>query len=188
MLRFYGECDGLVGAWRRDPDGAARAVASVAVLAGLIGQPERAARLLGAAKRPQEQISLAFAFPEQTAFRRLETQVRAVLGDEAFDAAWAAGYRLTPGEVSVEVDAVLLDAIASEPETPPDRSTGPAGLTERERDVLTLLVAGCTDREIGEMLFISHRTVNKHVGNILAKLGVASRSEAAVAAVRRELV
>lgn len=185
VLRFYEERDGLATAWVSDQDGGARTVASIAVLAGLVGQPERAARLLGAASRPRERIGLAFANPERTAFERLEIQTRVLLGDGAFDAARSAGYRLTPDEVSTEVEAVLL---AASVDANPDRPAGAAALTERERDVLTLLAAGRTDREIGEMLFISHRTVSKHVGNILAKLGVASRAEAAVHAVRRELL
>jgi DNA-binding NarL/FixJ family response regulator len=46
------------------------------------------------------------------------------------------------------------------------------------------VTAGLSDKEIGESLYISHRTASKHVANILAKLGVSSRSEAAVRAVR----
>lgn len=51
-------------------------------------------------------------------------------------------------------------------------------LTRREREVLALVAEGRTDREIGQHLFISHRTVERHVSNILAKLGAATRSEA----------
>jgi DNA-binding NarL/FixJ family response regulator len=50
------------------------------------------------------------------------------------------------------------------------------------------LVAGQTDREIADTLFISPRTASKHVGAILAKLGVASRGDAAVFTVRHGLV
>jgi DNA-binding CsgD family transcriptional regulator len=61
-------------------------------------------------------------------------------------------------------------------------------LSPRELDVLRLLVASRTDREIAETLFISPRTASRHVGAILAKLDVASRGEAAVYAVRHRLV
>jgi pimeloyl-ACP methyl ester carboxylesterase/DNA-binding CsgD family transcriptional regulator len=83
-------------------------------------------------------------------------------------------------------------------EAPPPRPMTPGGveigaagpatvLSPREREVLRLLVAGRSDREIAEQLFISPRTASKHVGNILAKLEVASRGEAAVRAVQDEL-
>ena len=61
-------------------------------------------------------------------------------------------------------------------------------LTARERDVLRLLVAGRTDREIGDTLSISHRTAMTHVSNILGKLGVESRTAAATLAIRDGLV
>jgi DNA-binding NarL/FixJ family response regulator len=55
-------------------------------------------------------------------------------------------------------------------------------------DVLRLLVEGRSDREIGEALFIGTRTVQTHVSNLFAKLGVNARAEAAAVAVRRGLV
>ncbi|HEY6056909.1 MAG TPA: LuxR C-terminal-related transcriptional regulator, partial [Candidatus Limnocylindrales bacterium] len=61
------------------------------------------------------------------------------------------------------------------------------GLSSREREVLALIVHGRTNREIGERLFISQKTVGVHVGNILAKLGVSGRVEAATVAIRLEL-
>lgn len=61
-------------------------------------------------------------------------------------------------------------------------------LSPREQEVLRLLVAGRSDREIAERLFISSRTASKHVGNILAKLDVGSRGEAAVRAVQDNLI
>jgi DNA-binding CsgD family transcriptional regulator len=53
------------------------------------------------------------------------------------------------------------------------------GLTSRELDVLRVMAAGSTNREIGETLFISQKTVSVHVSRILAKLGARSRVEAA---------
>ena len=58
------------------------------------------------------------------------------------------------------------------------------GLTRREAEVLRLVIAGQGDREIAASLFISIRTASKHVGSILTKLGVSSRSEAAVQGMR----
>lgn len=49
----------------------------------------------------------------------------------------------------------------------------------RERDVFVLLAEYKTDREIAEHLFLSHRTVERHVGSILAKLDVKNRRQAA---------
>src|SRR5918995_6585285 len=66
----------------------------------------------------------------------------------------------------------------------PNRAVSAAhGLTERELDVLRLVVAGRTDRGIAEALFIGHRTAQTHVANILGKLGVTSRTAAATAAI-----
>jgi DNA-binding CsgD family transcriptional regulator len=57
-----------------------------------------------------------------------------------------------------------------------------AGLTERELEVLRLLATGQSNREIGAELFIAPKTASVHVSNILAKLGAASRTEAAAIA------
>ena len=59
-----------------------------------------------------------------------------------------------------------------------------AGLTDREREVLRLLSRGMSNREIGTELFITPKTASVHVSNILAKLGAASRTEAAAIAHR----
>jgi DNA-binding CsgD family transcriptional regulator len=58
------------------------------------------------------------------------------------------------------------------------------GLSRREREVLSLIAEGRTNREIGERLFISQKTVGVHVGNILSKLRVSGRVEAAAVAIR----
>jgi DNA-binding CsgD family transcriptional regulator len=61
---------------------------------------------------------------------------------------------------------------------------GLAVLTAREREVLRLIAEGRSNREIGAALFISAKTASVHVSNILGKLGVASRTEAAAVALR----
>ena len=61
-------------------------------------------------------------------------------------------------------------------------------LTEREREVLTLMVEGLSNREIADRLFISSSTVKNHVSNILDKLGTTSRTQAVALAVEYKLV
>jgi DNA-binding CsgD family transcriptional regulator/tetratricopeptide (TPR) repeat protein len=67
---------------------------------------------------------------------------------------------------------------------PSPRRADTFGLSPREKEVLALIAQGRTNREIGERLFISQKTVGVHVGNILAKLGVSGRVEAATVAIR----
>jgi DNA-binding NarL/FixJ family response regulator len=83
--------------------------------------------------------------------------------------------------------------IPSKPEpmeapSPAGSAADDRGLTAREREVLALLVEGNTNRRIAETLFISESTAGVHVSNILGKLGVGSRTEAATVAARLGLV
>jgi DNA-binding NarL/FixJ family response regulator len=61
-----------------------------------------------------------------------------------------------------------------------ERGELPGGLTERELEVLQLIAAGLSNKEIAQQLYITVRTANFHVGNILRKLDAVSRVEAAV--------
>jgi DNA-binding CsgD family transcriptional regulator/tetratricopeptide (TPR) repeat protein len=70
--------------------------------------------------------------------------------------------------------------------TPP--SSGRVGLTDREFEVLRLVAAGRSNRDIAADLFISAKTASVHVSNIMAKLGAANRTEAAAIANRHQLV
>ena len=68
------------------------------------------------------------------------------------------------------------------------RDRGTADLTARERDVLILVARGRSNRQIGQTLSIGERTVQTHLSNILAKLELSSRTQAALWAVREGLV
>src|SRR5439155_22971533 len=60
-------------------------------------------------------------------------------------------------------------------------------LTDREKDVIRLLGRGMSNKEIGSALFITERTARTYVSNILGKLGLASRTQAALWAVEHKL-
>ena len=60
-----------------------------------------------------------------------------------------------------------------------------AGLTPQERRILDLIADGLTNRQIGERMFLAEKTVKNYVSNVLAKLGMHRRTEAAVFATRR---
>jgi DNA-binding NarL/FixJ family response regulator len=61
-------------------------------------------------------------------------------------------------------------------------------LTQREHEVLTLVATGRSNRDIGQQLFISAKTVSVHISNVLAKLEATSRTEAVAVARRRGLL
>jgi DNA-binding NarL/FixJ family response regulator len=98
------------------------------------------------------------------------------------------GARLLDGEIQALARRARLDL------APPAGATVPAagaptpaaqlGLTPREVEVLALVAAGRSNRQIAQALFISPKTVGVHVSNILAKLGVSGRVEAAAVAHR----
>ncbi len=81
--------------------------------------------------------------------------------------------------------AAVLHALGS-PGHPLKRRSGT--LTPRESEVLDLVIQGLTNRQIGERLSITTKTAEHHVGSILDKLGVQSRTEAAVLAARGDLI
>ncbi|MFB7292772.1 response regulator [Actinacidiphila glaucinigra] len=89
---------------------------------------------------------------------------------------------------SVHAGHVLLqpevaDALLSQEETTPGQGRG-GTLTEREREVLSLIAEGRSNREIARALVLSEKTVKTHVSNILMKLDLSDRTQAALWAVR----
>jgi DNA-binding NarL/FixJ family response regulator len=112
--------------------------------------------------------------------------------------AGATGYVLKDAEVDEIIEAIRaahrgevhLDAAVARVLTrslvAPRR--GVAALTARERDVLVLVAEGRSNREIGRTLSIGERTVETHLGNVLTKLELSSRTQAALWAVREGLV
>jgi DNA-binding NarL/FixJ family response regulator len=105
---------------------------------------------------------------------------RDAAADRLRQAATLAG-QLAAGPLSEEISILARRARISLGAGGPEGSAG-YGLTGRELDVLRLVAAGRSNREIAAELFISPKTASVHVSNILGKLGAASRGEAAARA------
>ena len=174
-----------------DWDVAARAAADLRTMADTLGtiylqaQADRAeARLLIGTDAPEQALPLLRR--SWAVWRRLEAPYEAAVtrvlmgradrafGDEEagqleFDAA-----RTVLGELGAVADLDRLERIASGP----GRPAASAGLTKRELEVLRLIAGGRSNRQIATELFLSERTVARHVSNILGKLDLANRAAA----------
>jgi DNA-binding NarL/FixJ family response regulator len=109
-------------------------------------------------------------------------RVRATLPEADIAREWEVGTRMTPDYVRQIAERVAA-ALERNPE-PAASDVAGAGLSPREHEVLRLVVAGKTNRAIGEELFISERTVERHVFHIMAKLHLDSRTGLVAWAVR----
>ena len=167
-----------------DPATRGNCLKSLGAVAALMGRPEQAARLFGAAEGVFEQIGYGDPWLSEREFReREEAPARRALAADSFATAWAAG-RALPLEDAIAEAFAVAEAVSADQ---PAKTPLPAGLTQRELEVLRLLVEGHSDREIAETLFVSRHTAANHVGSILGKLGVPSRAAAAAWAVRNGL-
>jgi predicted ATPase/DNA-binding CsgD family transcriptional regulator len=146
--------------------------------------PVAAAQLLGAAEALRDRGGQPNWPIERDRDAHATAVLRAILGPARLDDERARGRRLPLDSIRARVTGAQSSATSDMGAA----ETNFGNLSPRELDVLRLLVASRTDREIAETLFISPRTASRHVGAILAKLDVASRGEAAVYAVRHRLV
>ena len=162
-------------------------LARVGALAAADGGWQPAARLLAAAETARLEIGYVFEPAERDRVAAALELARRGLGETRFAAAWSTGEGLSFADALTEATRFLA-LPAPEPASLADATRDLAGLTPRELDVLRLVAAGYSDRQIGEALFISHRTVMRHVEHILAKLDVDSRTAAATQAVRLGIV
>jgi HD-GYP domain-containing protein (c-di-GMP phosphodiesterase class II) len=102
------------------------------------------------------------------------------------EAARALGADVKEGKLAHDaVEAVLAAAGHSQVAR---RQTWPAGLSDREIDVLKLISLGRTNREVAERLFISPKTVGRHIENIYSKIGTSTRPAAALFAMQHQLL
>jgi predicted ATPase/DNA-binding CsgD family transcriptional regulator len=154
--------------------GLVRSLWPAAGCAALAGSPRVAARLAGAAAALEERTGSQLTPLEIALIRGWLDAARARLGPESWNLEDAHGRRMSQGEAVAEaLDSLAAAGRGEEP--------GPAGdepLTLREREVLVCLARGQTNLEIADALVVSRSTVDRHIANIYAKLGVVNRSQA----------
>ena len=145
------------------------------------GRPHPAADLFGAADELVDTHGRVLTEMEVVELDRLRARFIQALGSEEFERTLAAGRTRSLEELTPVIMAPV--SVLSEPARPE-----PSLLTPRETEVARLLVDGKTNPEIAAALFISERTVQSHVANIMAKLGVNSRTAVAARVVRDGLL
>ncbi len=166
--------------------GIAECLAALAEIAVMTGRPDPALRLFGAAEAIRQSIGILDTWQFQARREDARQAARKALGDEAGGAAFAAGQEMTVAD-AVDLAMSVAAAIAEAPALARPASNAPYGLTEREVEVLRLVATGQSDRDIGESLSISPRTVSRHLQSIYGKLDVNSRTAASALAHRHGL-
>ena len=146
------------------------------------GAPSLAARLWGSAEALREAIGAPIYPVFRASYEQARAQARATLGEQVFCTAWAEGRSMTPEQVLATQHTTQVPAQippSPSPAAPAKKPvTFPAGLTEREVEVLRLIAQGWTDAQIAEHLVISPRTVNHHTTSLYSKLNISSRAAA----------
>jgi predicted ATPase/DNA-binding CsgD family transcriptional regulator len=138
---------------------------------------EQAVRLLGASTSIQAPVDDWLEAWRTTSDGILAT-AHVQLEDKRYETVWNEGQAMS----FEEAVSYAIEKSQTEPDNPL-----PDGLSNREVEVAVLLVEGLTNREIGERLFISERTVANHVQSVLNKTGSGNRAEAAAYAIRNGL-
>jgi DNA-binding CsgD family transcriptional regulator len=161
-----------------DPFGTIWCLGGLALVAAARAEEERALRLAAVADRMSREWSLS---ADSFRIRQLEDLVRharTTLGSRKGDGVWKDGQELSTARA-------IEYALGGEPQGRPVADAGP--LSRREREVVAMVAAGMTNRQIAERLFIAERTAEGHVERIRNKLGFRSRTEVATWAVERGL-
>jgi DNA-binding NarL/FixJ family response regulator len=141
------------------------------------GDDARAVRLWAVAASLRDTLGTPLPPADHVMHARSTAAVRARLGDVRWASAWAEGAAMSLEQAvayACQAPALPDPALASSP------AVYPAGLSPREVDVLRLIAAGKTNREIADALFLSPGTINVHVTHILTKTNTTNRTEAAI--------
>ena len=136
----------------------------------------RSATLLGFAQRMRESLAIPILTPFVPEHQACEATARERLGESTFGRAFARGVDMSPEEA---VDYALGRAPARPAPVPVAAAHVSTPLSRRELEIAHLIAEGLTNKEVASKLFISNRTVETHVTNMLNKLGLSSRTQLA---------
>jgi DNA-binding CsgD family transcriptional regulator len=151
------------------------ALLGLALAAGADGDPAAAATLHGIADERYERAGRAFESIEADLRDRDRTQLRAALGEAAFEVAYQRGRTLSQDGA----DVIALATAATGPSGHTAKAGSADRLSGREREIVALLAGGATDGQIAERLFLSVNTVRSHLDRIRDKTGARRRTELA---------
>jgi non-specific serine/threonine protein kinase len=154
-----------------DRNGLTVALGTLAWMAAECGQHERAATLLGSVQRVRDESSLTLIELFRRQHERSVSLITRAIGPRALDAAFARGRAMT---IDDGIAFAVQDKPAPKP-APPPKSASDGALTRRQREIARLIADDLTNRQIADRLFLSERTVETHITNILNKLGLNSR-------------
>ena len=156
----------------------------LACVAGAEGEGLRAARLFAAETLTlMEGIGYRLVPQERAVLEPYRVNVRSRLGERTWEEAVAEGGAIGLDEASASsVDELSTTTPSSAPEQ------HPGGLTSREVEVLGLVASGLTNAQVAKELFLSPRTIQRHLNSIYHKIGVSSRAAATRFAVEHGLV
>lgn len=144
---------------------------TMAGMGGGQGRPAHAARLFGAADALRQEVGNLRRPDEIAGYQTDVDGLRSAMGKTEFAEAWAEGAALSR-------DEVVSMAMRGRGSRDPDRPTcGWASLTRTEVRIVDLVAEALTNKEIGEQLFVSDRTVQGHLARIFRKLDISSRRE-----------
>jgi DNA-binding CsgD family transcriptional regulator len=172
---------GLTSRSEYDSLGFVHALAEFATLAAAQGLPEAALRLAGATAALTQRTGIVVQPNERRRYDRWLATARQALGEEVAAAAWAEGQQMRLGQAVAYAQAPGEPAAATvRASAQPQHDQAYDQLTPRQREVATLIARGHSNRQIGDALVITERTVAAHVEHILNKLGFASRTQIGV--------
>jgi len=155
----------------------------LACVAGAEGEALRAAKLFGASESLQAAVDYRLVPQERAVLEPYRASVRSRLGEASWEKAVVEGGTMGLEEtieyaLSEEQPSTPPSPATSQPSASSSRPEHPAGLTSREVEVLGLVAEGLTNTQVAERLFLSPRTVHRHLNSIYHKLGVRSRTGA----------